>query len=312
MRPSLTRTALLLACFAAGLLCGAPGLAEEERRGSWPRSLQAKDGAVMLLVAAGRLRLGDPPAKGRVPDTRPETAVGAFYLDRHEVTNAQYRAFLAWVKEHGDAALRHPRQPAGKDHTPRYWKPFRPKLLRETGMARLQPFDDGTFRKDEHPVVGVDWFDAYAYARWAGKRLPTEAEWELAARGTDDRAWPWGDAWDFARCNSGGYERKGEKDGFVYTAPVGSYPRGASPCGCLDMAGNVWEWVADRAPPRVKPTDASTPFHRLAKGGGSSSYPSQVRAASRRVHEPAFRSFVVGFRCARDVPRGAKKEEGGG
>jgi formylglycine-generating enzyme required for sulfatase activity len=305
MRTAPIRTACLLAAFlAAGLLPAAPGAADEEKRGP-PRVVQGKDGARMALVPAGPFLMGDPPAKGEKPARARKVVVKAFYVDRTEVTNAQYRAFLAWVKKHGDATVRHPRQPAGKDHTPRYWKPFRPKLLRTTGMARLQPFDDETFCGDTQPVVGVDWFDAYAYARWAGKRLPTEAEWEKAARGTDGRTWPWGNEWAFDRCNSGGYEWKGEKDGFIYVAPVGSYPKGASPCGCWDMAGNAWEWTAESEQVGVKTRYA-------IKGGGSNSYPSQVRAASRKLYEPTFRSFAVGFRCAMDVPKTLRKGADGG
>jgi formylglycine-generating enzyme required for sulfatase activity len=227
--------------------------------------------------------------------------VDTFYIDEHEVTNVRYRKFLDWVEAHGDEPYRHPQQPAGKSHRPRYWSDFRPGILQEIGIARLQPFDAGTFQGDQQPVVGIDWFDAHAYARWAGKRLLREEEWEKASRGTDGRLWPWGNQWDFSRCNSGGYEWNGERDGHVYPAPVGSYPTGISPYGCLDMAGNVGEWTASDDVPG--PVNRPGDLGQVVKGGGSSSYPSAVTAASREVRERTFRYFCLGFRCARNGGR---------
>jgi formylglycine-generating enzyme required for sulfatase activity len=252
-------------------------------------------------------------AAWRAADEHPahEVRLRAFSIDRTEVTNAQYRRFL----EAGASGHRfcHPDEPKQKDHTPRYWKAFNP-LLADAAYARTAPFSAATFTADENPVVGVDWYDAFAFAAWAGKRLPTEAEWELACRGTDGRRWPWGNEWRFGLSNGGG-ERRGadvpskgrEKDGFIYPAPVGSFPEGKSPSGCLDLAGNAAEWVADwygadayLSSGRDAPRGPSKGELRVVRGGSSQSAPSQVRCASRAAREPEFRTFTLGFRCARD------------
>jgi formylglycine-generating enzyme len=245
-----------------------------------------KDPSPMILVYAGDFVMGQGQAQKTVH-------VKSFHIDKYEVSNAQYRAFLDWVKKHSDKTVRHPDQPRGKDHTPRFWKPFRPAILKKTGMAALQRFDEKIFTDDRRPVTGIDWHDAYAYAKWAGKRLPTETEWEKAARGVKGSRWPWGNQWVFENCNSGGYEWKGERDGHIYPAPVDAYPQGKSPYGVYNAAGNASEWV-----------DAdfdSEKGLKTVKGGGSDSYPSSVTPAARRGREPEFRHFTLGFRCARDA-----------
>ncbi len=259
---------------------------------------RGKDGSETVVVPSGSFVMGDDHGTA---ESRPQrtVTVAAFAIDKFEVSNAQYKVFLQWVKEHGDQDVRHAAQPAGKDHTPRFWKSFRPTLLTRTGMAKLQPFDDETFRHDDHPVVGIDWFDAYAYAHWAGKRLPTEAEWEKAARGPEGTIWPWGNQWRFEACNSGGYQQRGPdaKPGrgtpFIYSAPVDSFASGDSVYGCRNMAGNVAEWVGE---------SPQAGLMRVVKGGGSDSYPSTVAAAARRLYPANFRYFSIGFRCATDAP----------
>lgn len=160
-----------------------------------------KDGAKLVYVPAGEFIMGSNDGPG---DEKPQRRVylDPYWIYKHEVTAAQYRRFCS-----------------------------------ETG--RKMPNAPEWGGKDDHPIVRVTWDDAKAYADWAGVSLPTEAQWEKAARGTDGRKWPWGDMFEAAKCVcSVGTDR-------TSTAPVGSMPKGASPYGCLDMAENVWEWCAD-------------------------------------------------------------------
>jgi formylglycine-generating enzyme required for sulfatase activity len=299
------------------------------------------DGSVMAVVAGGDFLRGttethsDSPKKwpGDKPlhpnevllarakpgwehaDERPAKAITLkpFAIDRYEVTNSQYRKFLDWIEETGDHRQCHSEEPKGKDHVPRYWREFNP-LLKNPSYAASAPFDPNTFRGDKNPVVGVDWYDAYAYAAWAGKRLPTEAEWEFACRGRKAWRWPWGNEWHWGRANTGG-EKKGtdiadrgiERDGFIYPAPVGVYGDGRSPLGCDDMAGNVSEWISDwyqadyyRVAPDANPQGPARGRFRVARGGSSQSYPSSVRCASRSFYRPEYKTFTLGFRCAKD------------
>ena len=149
--------------------------------------------------------------------------------------------------------------------------------------------------KDQHPVVDVTWPDAVAYCRWADKRLPAEAEWEYAALGTDGRKYPWGNTFESGRGRfSGG------------TAPVGSYPTGASPFGVLDLAGNVWEWVSSLYKPYPYSAtdgreDVNASGSRVIRGGSWYFSPGALRSPIRFRHEPAYRSDTIGFRCAQEV-----------
>jgi formylglycine-generating enzyme required for sulfatase activity len=177
--------------------------------------------------------------------------------------------------------------------------------------------------RPDHPINCVDWKQADTYCRWARKRLPTEAEWEYAARGTDGRVYPWGNELPTEqRLNACGPECVAmakrvlnqdwtqvqmyrTSDGWETTAPVGSFPSGASPFGALDMAGNVWEWTADwygdySKAQETNPHGAKTGTFRVVRGGGWTNFGAGLVGAADRVGLVASNRFYnVGFRCAR-------------
>ena len=246
----------------------------------------SKDNAVMVYVPAGEFLMGTSDADiehykeifplrdiARFDNERPQRTVfvDTFYIDKFEVTNQQYKQFLS-----------------------------------ETGYVPKHYLDRPPYNIPDFPAVVLKWEDAVAYTVWAGKRLPTEAEWEKAARGADGRIWPWGDEWDATKLS--GNDGTGQKDGYKETAPVGQFPQGASPYGAHDMAGNLWEWVSDwydpnyyrTTPPNINPKGPETGDGHVLKGGGWAENLDFTRCANRLGGNPG--SLLRGFRCVIDAP----------
>jgi len=215
------------------------------------REGRGKDQAEMVLIPGGESVR--EAGEGRFK----KVVLKPFWIDKVEVTNAQYARFMQETN--------HPK--------PAYW-------------------DDPAFNQPQLPVVGVSWADASAYARWAGKRLPSEGEWVMAAGGEDRRTFPWGSSWGADRCNS-----TGSQDGFEGPAPVGKFPLGASPYGVMDMAGNVWEWLAYEPSPDASP-DSGT---RIGKGGSWANSQEQARISSKAKGNVTLSDCIIGFRCAMDA-----------
>jgi formylglycine-generating enzyme required for sulfatase activity len=245
----------------------------------------------MVHVPAGSFVMGSPDGSGAT-DEHPQHKVtlSGYCIDTTEVT------VLAWAK---CAAL-------GSC-------PLAPTTYRTDAEPDGKPGANCNGNRDDrqtHPINCVDWNQAKTYCEWANKRLPTEAEWEYAAKGSDGRAYPWGnDAPSAKRLNACGGEcaKKlyADSDGFKATAPVGSFPDGASPFGALDMAGNVWEWTADgygkySADAVTNPTGNPDGKARVFRGGGwDNADAKDVRATARHSHTPEWRLTNLGFRCAR-------------
>jgi formylglycine-generating enzyme required for sulfatase activity len=229
--------------------------------------ITGRDGAPAVLVPAGTFVMGDDEES-----PQREVFVDAFYMDRYEVTTARYTRFLT---------------AAGSLHEPDDWETV---ALPGAG---------------EMPVVGVDWNDADAYCRWAGKRLPTEAEWEKAARGTDGRRYPWGDT--SPTVEHANHENSSPLAYEGGLAAVGAHPPGDSPFGVSDMAGNVSEWVADWYTDSFSPGDVRNPAgpasgdRKVVRGGGRFDPGHLITSVKRYYASPVQRSEDIGFRCARDL-----------
>ena len=232
------------------------------------------DGMVMVFVPAGTFMMGSTEqeindalavcvqifgssncSRANYEDEEyREVTLEGFWIDKYEVTNAQYQ------------------------------------LCVDDGACNASVLaNDSTYNGENYPVVGVSWDDAVAYAEWAGVELPTEEQWEYAARGEERRIYPWGDTFDGTRLNC--YSTDCPNDGYEYTAPVGSYPEGASWVGALDMAGNVLEWTSS-------PYDSVT---FVLRGGSWYFRQNVVRASNRLRYSPDIWSLDVGFRLVSPI-----------
>jgi formylglycine-generating enzyme required for sulfatase activity len=265
------------------------------------------DGMTMLCVPAGPFLMGSDENDRYRDDEIPQRTVhlDAYWIDQTEVTNAMFAAFVNETGYQTDA------------ENQRWSYAYVPGTgwQQQAAADWLHPLgsDSSIEGLDDHPVVRVSWNDAQAYCRWAERQLPTEAQWEKAARGEDGRKYPWGDEFYCAYGNfddqtlSNSYVMSAVRgcDGFSPTAPVGHFPDGASPYGAMDMSGNVWEWAADwylanyyRNAPDENPLGPSTGTRRAIRGGFWYYNSWDVRAASRGWNPPDFTWHLIGFRCA--------------
>jgi formylglycine-generating enzyme required for sulfatase activity len=288
----------------------------------WPLALNflsALTPAGMVFVPAGAFSMGsDESAEEKPPHS---VWLNSFYLDRTPVTNAQFAPFWEDVdyKVSSDAwdgfeAARNSIYKQDLRRAPYYW------------------FDTDWNRPD-HPLVGVNWYEAVVFARWAGKRLPTEAEWEKAARGTDGRRFPWGNEFDARLCNT----VLADEPPTTTSKPGKFSPQGDSPYGAQDMSGNVWEWTssADQPYPYLAGAGSQAPRNvpaplgggtampaagsrepagdvredlviqarRVLRGGGHGSrFEDHYRCAYRYAQDVKYQYFSVGFRCAATIP----------
>ena len=270
-----------------------------------PRT-RAADGMVMVWVPAGEFQMGSDDSEVDAALELCETygiacvrqyldkeqpahrvELDGFWLDQTEVTNAQYRACVE----------------AGICNPPR----------KRSSATRDSYFDDSSF--DNYPTIWSTLRDARSYCEFVGARLPTEAEWEYAARGPEGLLFPWGNEFDGTRLNycdascDLAWADDSTDDGYADTSPVGNYPQGASWSGALDMAGNVREWVADlydaeyySSSPSQNPTGPSTSpgGNQVERGGSWNSTPFEVRGAWRTGDHANYKYNFMGFRCAMD------------
>jgi formylglycine-generating enzyme required for sulfatase activity len=305
--------------------CSAAGTGAEITPAAGPglgaTRISAQDGMAQVYVPAGEFLMGSAEAdidqvmqacdycsrdwfKSEVPQH--QVYLDAFWIDKTEVTNAMFTRFVAATGYQSYA------EKVGSGIA---FNLFSKDWKLTKGADWRHPFGPASHIDglDDHPVVQINWADAQAYCNWAGGRLPTEAEWEKAARGTDGRTYPWGNQApaenlvNFADRNIdvGGADRTVD-DGYPFSAPVGSYPAGASVYGALDMAGNVWERVADwysdayyASAPARNPTGPAAGDYRVLRGGSWSRLARYVRAASRLNYLQQNRSSGIGFRCVR-------------
>jgi formylglycine-generating enzyme required for sulfatase activity len=306
--------------FRGGAAPPSPELGDE-----WERPMPDGSSYTLCFVPAGKFKMGTARWEiNKIPDwlsndmgltmgesstklleretPQHEVELPAYWIGKYEVTVAQFQAFVDEEKYETEAE---------KGDGSSVWDIATNKALRTAGVTWLSP---GFQQEDNYPVVCVSWNDANAYLDWGGLDLPTEAEWEKAARGTDARRYPWGNEnMDGSQCNfadkntSFQFSLDDIDDGYEAASPVGAYPKGRSPYGCHDMAGNAWEWCVDwfqesfyskREAVQVFPlcTDESDET-RVYRGGGWADDPQYNRSALRYRAYPASRYNYLGFRA---------------
>lgn len=229
----------------------------------------ALDGMEQVYVPEGDFWMGKGEVRKNADSPMHSIHLDAFWMDKYEVSNAMYLKCM------------------------------------QAGACTDMVSDNITYQNwiyRDHPVTYVAWEQAGLYCQWAGKRLPTEAEWEKAARGTDGRQYPWGDDWPNPRLANF------EESLINEAVSIYRYPLGASPYGALNMAGNVREWVADwygedyyLVMPYANPTGPATGFERSLRGGSYSEDKSEITVINRMRHEPQSAGLSRGFRCAQDA-----------
>ncbi len=256
-----------------------PQAEKDGRTATGETKKKGPDGAPMILIPAGPFTMG---SNDGLPNERPERTITLddYYIDQYEVTLGLYQKFLE----------------AAKHNAPPTWD------------------DEAASTVGDRPAIGMSWEDAAAYCQWVGKRLPTEAEWEKAARGTDGRRYPWGHMQpfvDIANYNRGLWVSEAVTLVAVTSGLEGMSVRhglkegGKSPYGLYHMAGNAAEWVADwydreyyQKGPEKNPTGPASGEKKVLRGGSWADLPTALRVTARFSAEPDFQDRTIGFRCA--------------
>ena len=251
-----------------------------------------KDGMEMMYIPAGEFSMGsDGSDSNAKANEKPQHTVNldAYWMDKVEVSNAMFATFVdatGYVTGAENWGYGYKYDQSGR------WAAY-------DGLSWRYPINAGTRYQDDLPVIQVNYYDAAAYCQWAGARLPTEAEWEKAARGTDGRLYAWGNSLDTAKANYN------NNNGPV---SVYSYPSGASPYGLLNMTGNVFEWTSDwfaadayANSPYANPTGPASGEWRVLRSGSWKSAPVYVRVTNRDVSPPEYMNYILGFRCVMDA-----------